>query len=118
MKPVKNSYSFHPACLAFPLMSEAELHELAEDIRQRGQLHPWQPPNGPGRACAAWPGVPARFGQLEAALVVDCHAGGGAFLAAAKATHRRWLATERDEATAVLARERLAGVPRKPGTGK
>ena len=41
-------------------------------------------------------------------LVVDPYAGGGAFLAAAKATGRRWLATERDEATAVIARKRLA----------
>jgi hypothetical protein len=48
------------------------------------------------------------------ALAVDCYCGGGAVLAA-KATGRRWLATERDEATAVLARERLARVPRKPG---
>jgi hypothetical protein len=42
------------------------------------------------------------------ALVVDCYAGGAAFLAAAKATGRRWLATERDEATALIARRRLA----------
>jgi DNA modification methylase len=41
-------------------------------------------------------------------LVVDPYAGGGAFVAAAKATGRRWLATERDEATAVIARKRLA----------
>ena len=43
-------------------------------------------------------------------LVVDPYAGGGAFPAAAKATNRRWLATERDEATAVIARKRLAGM--------
>jgi hypothetical protein len=43
-------------------------------------------------------------------LVVDPYAGGGAFVAAAKATHRRWLATERDEATAMIARKRLAGI--------
>jgi hypothetical protein len=43
-------------------------------------------------------------------LVVDPYAGGAAFLAAAKATNRRWLATERDEATAVIARKRLAGM--------
>jgi hypothetical protein len=42
------------------------------------------------------------------ALVVDCYAGGAAFLAAAKATGRRWLATERDETTAWIARRRLA----------
>ena len=43
-------------------------------------------------------------------LIVDPYAGGAAFLAAAKATNRRWLATERDEATAVIARKRLAGM--------
>ena len=42
------------------------------------------------------------------ALVVDPYAGGAAFLAAAKATGRRWLATERDETTALIARRRLA----------
>jgi DNA modification methylase len=42
------------------------------------------------------------------ALVVDCYAGGAAFLAAAKATGRRWLATERDETTALIGRKRLA----------
>jgi hypothetical protein len=42
------------------------------------------------------------------ALVIDPYAGGAAFLAAAKATNRRWLATERDEATALIARKRLA----------
>jgi hypothetical protein len=51
-------------------------------------------------------------------LVVDPYAGGGAFPGAAKATNRRWLATERDEATVIIARKRLAGVPRKPGTGE
>jgi hypothetical protein len=43
-------------------------------------------------------------------LVVDPYAGGGAFIAACKATHRRWLATERDEATAHIARQRLAEI--------
>lgn len=42
------------------------------------------------------------------ALVVDCYAGGAAFLAAAKGTGRRWLATEQDETTALIARKRLA----------
>jgi hypothetical protein len=42
------------------------------------------------------------------ALVVDPYAGGGAFLAAAKATGRRWLATEHDATTALIARKRLA----------
>jgi DNA modification methylase len=46
-------------------------------------------------------------------LLVDPYAGGGAFLAAAKATHRRWLATERDEATALIARQRLAEMDRR-----
>ena len=46
-------------------------------------------------------------------LVVDPYAGGGAFLAAAKATNRRWLATERDEATALIARKRLAEMDRR-----
>jgi hypothetical protein len=43
-----------------------------------------------------------------AALVVDPYTGGAAFLAAAKATNRRWLATEQDETTALIARKRLA----------
>ena len=30
----------HPACIAFPKISDAELRELAEDIRVRGLLHP------------------------------------------------------------------------------
>lgn len=42
------------------------------------------------------------------ALVVDPYAGGAAFLVAAKRSGRRWLATERDEATALIARKRLA----------
>src|SRR5262249_48446740 len=42
------------------------------------------------------------------ALMVDPYAGGASFLAAAKATGRRWLATERDETTALIARRRLA----------
>ena len=46
-------------------------------------------------------------------LVVDPYAGGGAFLAACKATNRRWLATERDEATALVARQRLAEMDRR-----
>ena len=50
-------------------------------------------------------------------LVVDPYAGGGTFLTAAKATGRRWLATERDEATALIARERLAGTARKTVNG-
>jgi ParB-like chromosome segregation protein Spo0J len=39
MKPPKKPYSYH-ACLAFPMMSQAELQALAEDLRQQGQLHP------------------------------------------------------------------------------
>lgn len=33
-------YSYHPACLAFPLLPEAELKELAADIKLRGLLNP------------------------------------------------------------------------------
>jgi hypothetical protein len=43
-------------------------------------------------------------------LVVDPYAGGGAFLAAAKILGRRWLATERDEGTVLIARSRLAAM--------
>jgi hypothetical protein len=50
----------------------------------------------------------------QAVLVVDYYCGGGAFLAAAKSTARSWPATERDEAPAVLAWERLAGVRTLP----
>ena len=32
--------SFHPACLIFPRLNEADLQELAEDIRQNGLLNP------------------------------------------------------------------------------
>ena len=46
-------------------------------------------------------------------LVVDPYAGGGAFLAACKASNRRWLATERHEATALVARKRLAEMDRR-----
>ena len=40
MKPPSKPYNFHPACLAFPLLADAELRELAEDIKLRGLLHP------------------------------------------------------------------------------
>jgi ParB-like chromosome segregation protein Spo0J len=33
-------YPIHPACAAWPRMSDAELHELANSIMARGQLHP------------------------------------------------------------------------------
>lgn len=33
-------YSYHPACLAFPMLAEAELKELADDIKKRGLLTP------------------------------------------------------------------------------
>lgn len=33
-------WRFHPACLLFPPLGEAELHALAADIRERGLLHP------------------------------------------------------------------------------
>jgi ParB-like chromosome segregation protein Spo0J len=59
------------------------------------------------------------IGNLTApgGLVVDPYAGGGAFCAAAKATGRRWLATERDRATALIARRRvqaIAGASKSP----
>ncbi len=40
MKPPRKPYTFHPACLAFPLLPDGELRELAEDIKLRGLLHP------------------------------------------------------------------------------
>jgi ParB-like chromosome segregation protein Spo0J len=33
-------YPIHPACAAWPRMSDAELHDLADSIMARGQLHP------------------------------------------------------------------------------
>jgi hypothetical protein len=36
----KKRYSYHPACLAFPVMQEAELQQLADDIKLRGLLTP------------------------------------------------------------------------------
>jgi hypothetical protein len=38
--PTQPVRAVHPAALAFPEMSPAALHELAEDIRQNGQAHP------------------------------------------------------------------------------
>ena len=40
MKPPTKPYNFHPACLAFPLLADAELRELADDIQLRGLLQP------------------------------------------------------------------------------
>src|SRR5262249_29537011 len=40
MTPPRKPYEFHPACLAFPLLGDAELQELADDIKLRGLLHP------------------------------------------------------------------------------
>ena len=40
MKPPPKPYNFHPACLAFPLLPDAALQELAEDVKLRGLLHP------------------------------------------------------------------------------
>jgi len=34
------AHSFHPACLLFPRLSDAELQALADDIRQNGLLNP------------------------------------------------------------------------------
>ena len=39
MKPPKKPYRFHPACLAFPMLPDAELQELADDIKLRGLMH-------------------------------------------------------------------------------
>ncbi len=35
-----DNWQFHPACLLFPPLSEEELRLLADDIKQRGILHP------------------------------------------------------------------------------
>src|SRR5262249_10439556 len=40
MTPPRKPYEFHPACLAFPLLGDAELQELADDIKLRGLLQP------------------------------------------------------------------------------
>jgi hypothetical protein len=40
MKPPTKPYKYHPACLAFPLLPDAELRDLADDIKLRGLLHP------------------------------------------------------------------------------
>ena len=40
MKPPRKPYKFHPACLAFPMLGGAELQELADDIKFRGQMNP------------------------------------------------------------------------------
>jgi ParB-like chromosome segregation protein Spo0J len=34
------TYTVHPAAAAFPMMNDAKLNELAEDIKQHGLLHP------------------------------------------------------------------------------
>lgn len=36
----KKRFSYHPACLAFPMMAEPELQALADDIKVRGLLNP------------------------------------------------------------------------------
>ena len=35
----KKRYTYHPACLAFPVMQEEELQHLADDIKLRGLLN-------------------------------------------------------------------------------
>ena len=37
---LNDGLSYHPACLAFPMMGETELRELAEDIKENGQDQP------------------------------------------------------------------------------
>ena len=67
MKPPTKPYNFHPACLAFPLLPDAELSELAEDIKLRGLLQPvvvfrGQILDGRNRLAACeMAGVPPRF---------------------------------------------------------
>jgi ParB family chromosome partitioning protein len=51
-------------------------------------------------------------------LIVDPYCGGGAISAAAKATGRRWVATEKDRTTAQVARKRLAGMKSKKASGQ
>jgi hypothetical protein len=36
----RKRYTYHPACLLFPKLGEAELRELAQDIKARGLLRP------------------------------------------------------------------------------
>jgi hypothetical protein len=40
MPPTPSEYEFHPLCQLFPLMSEAELDELASDIKKNGLRDP------------------------------------------------------------------------------
>ena len=67
MKPLRKPYEFHPACLAFPRLADAELQELADDIKLRGLLHPvvvfhGQVPDGRNRLAACeLAGVAPRF---------------------------------------------------------
>src|SRR4051794_33315386 len=71
----KKRYKFHPACLAFPLLPESELRELAEDIKFRGLLHPvitWKGQILDGRnrlAACERAGVEPRFMEWEAAAL-------------------------------------------------
>ena len=64
-------HTFHPACLLFPPLSEAELHTLAEDIRQNGLknaivLHQGQVLDGRSRLAACkMAGVEPRFVEWD-----------------------------------------------------
>ena len=53
-------------------------------------------------------GVPVERLTEPGQLVVDPFAGGGTIPAACKVLGRRWLATEKDRNTALVARKRLA----------
>ena len=83
----------------------------------RRSFYPGRPPpaSAGGRRKSARPEAVYLIQRLTepGQLVVDPYAGGGAFIAACKATNRRWLATERDEATALIARKRLAEMDRR-----
>ena len=77
------------------------LNDLLQGSGRAKQHHEW----GQGESEAAYLiDILTEPGQL----VVDPFCGGGAIPAACKAIGRRWLSTELDEATALIARQRLA----------
>jgi hypothetical protein len=79
------------------------LADLVEGGARDQAFHDW----GQGEPEAAYL---IRRLTLPGDLVVDPYCGGGTVPAACKANGRRWLATEIDRATALLARRRLAAV--------
>jgi hypothetical protein len=83
--------------------------EAVKSIRSLQAGRPHHPGPPPGAARENKEGQKDQESLTEpGALIADCYAGGAAFLAAAKATNRRWLATEQDETTVLIARKRLA----------